>query len=93
MGNMIAYTYDVKDQDRSPRGFNTNIYTESAFGFGYNSKRIFAGASFNGDINIMRVRGASITANFATIFITAGYRFNAPDFLNKGYKKVKSFKK
>ena len=88
MGNLIGYTYDVKDKDRSPWGINTNVYTETALGFGYNSKRLFAGASFNGDINIMRIRGASIRTNFATIFITAGYRFDAPGFLKRGYKKV-----
>ncbi|MBC7388740.1 MAG: DUF4421 family protein [Opitutaceae bacterium] len=88
MGNFIAYTYDVKNRDRSPYGFNTNVYTETAFGFGYNSKRLFAGASFNGDINLMRIRGASIRTNFATIFVTVGYRFDTPSFLTKGYKKI-----
>ena len=93
MGNLIGYTYDVKDKERSPWGFNTNFYTETTFGFGYNSKRIFAGASFNGDINIMKIRSANIRTNFATIFITVGYRFNAPDFLKKNYKKVKILNK
>jgi len=88
MGNLVGYTYDVKDKDRSKWGLNANVYYESAIGFGYNSKRLFAGVNFNGDINTMRIRGASIRTNFATIFITAGYRFNTPKFLKTGYKKV-----
>ncbi len=88
MGNFIEYTYKIQNQGTSGWHPNFNFYTESYFGFGYNSKRLFAGLSLNGDINVMRIRDASIRTNFATLLITAGYRFDPPSFLKKEYKKI-----
>lgn len=88
MGNFIEYQYNTKDKGNSIWYSNTNIYTETATGFGYNSKRLYAGISFNGDINIMRIKGASIKTNFANVAITLGYRFNSPRFLERGWKKA-----
>lgn len=88
MGNLIGYTYDIEGEDRSPWHLNTNFYTESSIGAGYNSKRLYAGLSLNGDLNVMRIRDARIQTNFATLLITAGYRFDPPPFLKKAYKKI-----
>ena len=88
MGNFIEYQYNTQDKGNSIWYTNANIYTETATGFGYNSKRLYAGVSFNGDINIMRIKGASIKTNFASASITVGYRFNAPRFVEKGWKKA-----
>jgi hypothetical protein len=86
MGNFIEYQYETQDGTHSSWRSNANLYTETTTGFGYNSKRLFAGVSFNGDINIMRVKGASIKTNFASVSMSLGYRFNAPHFLEKGWK-------
>ncbi len=86
MGNFIEYQYETQDGTHSSWRSNANLYTETTTGFGYNSKRLFAGVSFNGDINIMRVKGASIKTNFASVSVSLGYRFNAPHFLEKGWK-------
>ena len=88
MGNFIEYQYNTQDKGNSIWYTNANIYTETATGFGYNSKRLFAGISFNGDINVMRIKGASIQTNFASVSITVGYRFNAPRFFEKGWNKA-----
>lgn len=88
MGNVIEYQYKTQDAGYSSWRTNANLYTETATGFGYNSKRLFAGVSFNGDINIMRIKGANIKTNFASVSITVGYRFNSPRFFEKGWKKA-----
>jgi len=88
MGNFIEYQYETRTGDNSSWRGNANIYTETSTGFGYNSKRLFAGISFNGDINIMQVKGASIKTNFASVSISLGYRFNAPGFFEKGWDKT-----
>lgn len=88
MGNFIEYQYDTKDSGYSRWHPNANIYTETATGFGYNSKRLYAGISFNGDINIMRIKGANIKTNFASVSMTLGYRFNAPRFIETGWKQT-----
>lgn len=88
MGNFIEYQYDTRSAGYSSWRTNANIYTETATGFGYNSKRLFAGMSFNGDINIMKVKGANIKTNFASVSISLGYRFGAPHFFEKGWRNV-----
>lgn len=88
MGNFIAYQYKSVEEGYSNWRTNANLYTETATGFGYNSKRLYAGISFNGDINIMRIKGASIKTNFASVSITVGYRFNTPRFIDRGWKNV-----
>lgn len=88
MGNLIEYTYKTVQDGNSGLHTNANIYTETATSFGYNSKRLYGGISFNGDINIMRIKGANVKTNFATASITVGYRFNAPKFLDKGWNSV-----
>lgn len=88
MGNFIEYQYDTNNKGYSSWYANANLYTETATGLGYNSKRLYAGISFNGDINIMHIKSASIKTNFASASITLGYRFNAPRFLDKGWKKA-----
>lgn len=88
MGNFIEYQYGTRSGGYSAWRSNANIYTETATGFGYNSKRLFAGISFNGDINIMKVQGASIKTNFASVSVSLGYRFNAPNFFEKGWNKA-----
>jgi hypothetical protein len=88
MGNFIEYQYNSVDKGNSIWYSNANLYTETATGFGYNSKRLFAGMSFNGDINIMRVKEASIKTNFASVSITVGYRFNSPHVFEKGWNKA-----
>lgn len=88
MGNLIEYQYKTQDGNYSAFKTNANIYTETSTGFGYNSKRLFAGVSFNGDINIMRIEGANIKTNFASVSITLGYRFNSPGFFEKAWNKA-----
>jgi len=88
MGNFIEYQYGTESNGYSSWRGNTNLYTETATGFGYNSKRLFAGISFNGDINIMKVQGASIKTNFASVSVSLGYRFNAPGFFERGWKNT-----
>lgn len=88
MGNFINYTYQIEGSSERDWSTNANIYTETNIGFGYNSKRLFVGFSANGDLNIMRIRDASIRTYFATTLITAGYRFDPPKVLTKWYKKA-----
>lgn len=88
MGNFINYTYQVEGSDDRDWSTSVNFYTETNIGFGYNSKRLFAGFSLNGDINLMRIRDAAVRTYFATTLVTVGYRFDPPTFLKKGYKKV-----
>lgn len=88
MGNYIAYTYVHRTKGVSRWRDNTNFYTESAMSFGYNSKRLFFGLTGSGDINVMRIKQASLMTNFASASLTLGYRFNAPEFLSKGWDKT-----
>jgi hypothetical protein len=88
MGNLIEYTYRIENEGTCKWSTNLNFDTESAFGFGCNSKRLFAGFSLNRGVNVIRIREASIRTSFATVLITAGYRFDAPKFLKKEYKKI-----
>lgn len=88
MGNFIEYQYETRTNGNSSWHGNTNLYTETSTGFGYNSERLFAGISFNGDINIMRVNGANIKTNFASVSISLGYRFNAPAFFKRDWDKT-----
>lgn len=88
MGNFIEYQYNTRTDGFSSWRGNANIYTETATGFGYNSKRLFAGISFNGDINVMRVKGASIKTNFASVSVSLGYRFGAPRFFENGWRNA-----
>lgn len=88
MGNFIEYQYNTLHDGNSSWKANANVYTETATGFGYNSQRLYAGISFNGDINIMRVKGANIKTNFANVSITVGYRFNSPRFIERGWTKA-----
>jgi len=88
MGNFIEYQYGTRSDENSSWRGNANIYTETSTGFGYNSKRLFAGISFNGDINIMQVKGASIKTNFASVSLSLGYRFSAPVFFKKGWNNT-----
>ncbi len=88
MGNFIEYQYGTESERNSRWKGNANVYTETTTAFGYNSKRLFAGINFNGDINIMKVEGASIETNFASVSLNFGYRFNAPKFLDKDWIKA-----
>lgn len=88
MANFINYTYQVQGSDDKDWSTSMNFYTETNIGFGYNSKRLFAGFSINGDINLMRIRDAAVRTYFATTLITVGYRFDPPKILKKEYKKV-----
>jgi len=88
MENFIEYQYNSKDKENSIWYTNTNIYTETATGFGFNSKRLYAGISFNGYINVMRVLGVSIKTNFASASITIRYRFNSLRFFKRVWGKA-----
>ncbi|MBC7450082.1 MAG: DUF4421 family protein [Cytophagales bacterium] len=88
MGNFIQYNYSTETAGTSVWYTNANIYTETALGFGYNSRRLFAGFSANGDINVMRIQGANVRTNFASVVMTLGYRFNSPAFFTKGWDKT-----
>jgi hypothetical protein len=88
MANFIEYSNAGEQGMNSRWKSNTNLYTENVTAFGYNSKRLFAGISFSGDINIMRIQGANIETNFATVSVTLGYRFNTPIFLQELWQKT-----
>lgn len=88
MGNFIGYTYDVTGKSRSHWALNANAYTETAAGIGYNSRRLYGGINFNGDINIMHIRSARVRTNFAQVYATLGYRFTAPRAFSRFWDKT-----